>query len=609
MNGNILWRGIYGGSEVDLCYAMIQTNDGGYALGGGSYSDDGDLTNNNGDQDFWVLKTDSLGNLLWQSSEGGNKIDVCYAIAEDLAGNIYAAGTNNSTNGSSVNYLGNYDVWVVKFSSNGNVTWTKKFGGIEYETAQSILIDSQQNIFIGGYSKSSNGNLTSNYGYGDSWIFKIDDNGNLITQKNFGGSGGDNLYSILETADGGYLLTSGTTSNDIDIRHRIGQEDIWLCKTDASLNIEWSQNYGGTGNDRPVSVIQNADGGFLIAGYTFSNNFDVNGSHGSADMWLLTLKCEVPNAFFATPANVCLDDTISFTNLSTSASEIKWTLNNALYSTDEEIKIPFTTVGTYQLILNVQTCYNSADYTASIIVTDCLLPQVSFTSQISSVCQNGSITFNDASVNSTSWSWVFPGGTPATSTLQNPVVTYSTPGIFSVILTATNNHGSQSAMKFNYVTVNAPPSAPVITQSGNEFTSSTANQYQWYFNNVEISSATDQNFYASNSGIYFVEVMDQNQCTSQSAPLYYSMTGITETNLNDFSVFPNPAADEININLPANTEGRIILINSKGQHVFDKNIEKNEISNKIDLTQYPAGMYSVVISNENGLSTKTIIKY
>src|SRR5436190_17925854 len=81
--GNILWTKIYGGSLVDLCYSQLRTDDGGFILGGSSYSSDGDVTNNHGDQDLWILKTDSVGNILWQQSVGGSAIDICFSLSKD----------------------------------------------------------------------------------------------------------------------------------------------------------------------------------------------------------------------------------------------------------------------------------------------------------------------------------------------------------------------------------------------------------------------------------------------------------------------------------------------------------------------------------------------
>lgn len=606
--GNILWTKIFGGSQVDLCYSHLLTDDGGFILGGGSYSNNHDVSGNHGDQDFWVFKTDNAGNLLWQQSSGGSGNDVCYSLAKDNTGNIYACGTTNSSDGNINIAHGNYDIWVLKYNSSGTVLWNKTYGGSNYETAQSLLIDSRQNILIGGYTRSVDDDVTSNYGYGDSWVINLDNNGNLLEENNFGGSGGDNLFSILETADGGYLLTSGSTSTDIDITNRYGQEDFWLCKTDASLNIEWSQNYGGSGNDRPVNVIQNQDGGFLVAGYSFSNNFDVSGQHGSADIWLINLTCKVPTALFSTPSNACLGDTITVFNNSILATSGTWYLNNTLNSTDDSTEIRFTSVGIYQLKLTAQTCYYSSDFNQSITVIDCKLPLINFTAASNRICASSEVQFNDVSLNSTSRQWYFPGGTPSTSSIQNPIVTYNQPGIYSVMLTATNVHGSQTAMRLNYMTVYSIPSIPVITVAGNQFISSLANRYQWYFNSSSIPYETSQDYYASTAGYYQIQVTDNNQCSNISEPIYYSSTGINNNiSTIDFKIYPNPARDFFSIHLPVNYSGTINIINMNGQKIFERNISGQEMTVAIDVSKFSKGVYKILFINTKGITTQETI--
>ena len=605
-NGDILWTKIFGGAQVDLCYSQLQTKDGGFVLGGGSYSNDGDVTGNHGDQDFWVMKTDSTGNLLWQHSSGGSDIDVCYSLAKDKDENIFACGTTKSSNGDVNNQHGNYDLWAIKYDSSGKILWSKTYGGTNYETAQTILIDSHQKILIGGYTRSNNSDVLVNYGYGDSWIIQIDGDGNLLKQKNFGGSGSDNLYSILETADGGYLLTSGTTSRDINIENTLGQEDIWLFKTDASLNKEWSHNYGGSGNDRPVCVLENPDGGFLLSGYTFSNNSDVSGQHGSADIWLLNLSCKVPKAFYSTDTNICLGDTLNISNTSSNAFQEIWSLNNVPFMKGNISQLYIANTGFYQLNLNVQTCFYSSDLSTVIEVVDCKLPVVNFSVPLNSICANSSITFMDASKKASSWQWQFPGGNPSTSTLKNPEIIYNQPGIYNVMLTASNDNGSQTIMRLNIITVNDLPAVPTITLSGHDFISTYSGRYQWYFNNTIIPNETSQNLTAAKQGFYQVEVWDNNQCSNISDPVYFSATGIVEDIQSaEFTVFPNPAKSLIQISLPTNSEGIISIISMNGQKLLEKVITKQEALLMIDLSLYSTGIYKVLFINEKG---KTIQK-
>jgi len=607
-SGQILWTKVYGGSKVDLTYSHVMTADGGFVLGGGTYSDDGNVTINHGDQDAWILKTDSSGNLLWQQSSGGGDVDVCYALTSDINGNIYGCGTTNSTNGNFQNH-GSYDVFVLKYGPGGNKLWNKTYGGSNYETAQSIIVDSRQNIVLGGYTRSFDGDVHANFGYGDSWVLQINGNGSIVKEKNFGGTGGDNLFSIIETIDGGYLLTSGSTSTNHDVKNSLGQEDIWLLKTDASLNTEWSRNYGGTGNDRPVMVIQNPDGGFLVTGYTFSNDCDVSGQHGTGDIWLLNLICKVPTAFFSADPVICIGETITFPDSSIYASQVNWYLNNILYGTGDSVMINFAATGYYSIGLNAQTCYNSSDFNNAITVRDCNLPVVNFTAQTNTVCVNGQVVFNDASTGANTWQWQFPGGMPSTSTLRNPVINYYQPGVYNVMLTVTNLHGTQTAMKLNYITVNALPAIPLITMQGNELVSTPASNYQWFLNNAPVPNEISQDITVQVPGFYQVMIEDNHHCSNISEPIFYSPTLIEEESMSKtLTVYPNPATNRITVVIPENSTGRLCLVNMKGQKLLEREIEKSDSKIVFNQLQYTSGIYKVLlIYNSGKIIQQTII--
>ena len=212
----------------------------------------------------------------------------------------------------------------------------------------------------------------------------------------------------------------------------------------------------------------------------------------------------------------------------------------------------------------------------------------------------------DASKKASSWQWQFPGGNPSSSTLQNPEITYSQPGTYNVMLTASNDNGSQTVMRLNIITVNELPAVPIITLIGNEMSSTLAGRYQWYFNNTIIPNETSQNLTADKGGFYKIEVWDNNQCSNISDPVYFSATGITEDKYtSEFTFFPNPATSIIHIALPINSEGVISIIGMNGQKVIDKIITKHETLFTIDLTQYSTGIYKVLLIDEKG---KTIQK-
>ncbi|REK50528.1 MAG: PKD domain-containing protein [Bacteroidetes bacterium] len=401
-HGNILWQKLYGGSQVDLIYSMFQSQDGGFILVGGTYSNDGDVSNNMGDQDFWILKTDSTGSIIWSRSIGGSGLDVCHSLTENSAGEIIASGTTNSSNGHITRKHFGHDFWVVKLSSQGNLLWEKCYGGNDQDAAFSICRTSSGQYSIAGYSKSSDGDLISNNGYNDYWIIIIDEIGNLLMQKNYGGSGAETVYSVIQTVDGGFLLTGGTTSNDGDIKVNYGLEDIWLVKIDRNLNIEWTKNYGGRHNERPCNVIQNADEGFTVASYSYSNDLNVSGNHGTSDFWIFRLRCKTPNAEFNFLKNVvCEGQAAILNNLSTDATAYSWKLNRRNISDSENPVLPILNPGLYGIELTAFTCYNSDTFSGSYTVQK--KPLASIISNEPVICSGSSVTLSSSLQGNCTW--------------------------------------------------------------------------------------------------------------------------------------------------------------------------------------------------------------
>jgi hypothetical protein len=132
--------------------------------------------------------------------------------------------------------------------------------------------------------------LNAWYGY-ELWILKLDSIGNKLWDKTLGGSSGDDAYSIIQTSDGGYIVAGYSRSNDVDISDgNNGSEDYWIVKLDATGNKVWDKTLGGASEDYASSIQQTSDGGYIVAGTTFSNNGDVNDeNNGNSDIWIVKL--------------------------------------------------------------------------------------------------------------------------------------------------------------------------------------------------------------------------------------------------------------------------------------------------------------------------------
>lgn len=292
--GNIEWQKSFGGSDYDETYSIQQTTDGGYIVAGYSKSNDGDVTGHHGSfySDYWIVKLDNTGNIQWQKSLGGSISDWVYSIQQTTDGGYIVAGSSNSNNGDVTGNHGGYDYWVVKLYSTGNIEWQKSLGGSDDEWAESIQQTTDGGYIVAGYTNSNDGDVTGNHGgYGyDYWIVKLDNSGNIEWEKSLGGSGNDYANSIQQTTDGGYIVAGFSDSNDGDVTGNHGHWDYWIVKLDSTGSIQWQKSLGGSAYDYAYSIQQTADGGYIVAGDSDSNNGDVSGNHGQLDYWIVKLN-------------------------------------------------------------------------------------------------------------------------------------------------------------------------------------------------------------------------------------------------------------------------------------------------------------------------------
>ena len=254
------------------------------------HSTDGNVTGWHGGFDFWLIKMGSGGNLLWQKCFGGPGDDMGIDMCETSDGNYILAGTAGSNGGTVAGNHGNYDAWVVKTDTSGNLIWKKCLGGSNQDGGRSIRPTSDGGFILVGTVMSTDGNVTGNHGANDIWVVKLNPAGDLMWQKCLGGSADDFGYCGIQTSEGGYLISGTTLSNDGDVTGLHGNQDAWVVKLDVSGNIVWQRCLGGSQDDGGGTLQQAPDGGYIMLGYTNSNNGDVSGNHSSPDFWLVKLN-------------------------------------------------------------------------------------------------------------------------------------------------------------------------------------------------------------------------------------------------------------------------------------------------------------------------------
>ncbi len=240
----------FGGSVLEVGLSVQQTNDGGYILAGYTNSFGAGL------QDFLVLKLNSQGNLEWTKTFGGSYGDEGQGVQQTNDGGYIVAGNTGSFG------MGMFDVLVLKLNSQGNLDWAKTFGGSYYDEVYSI-----QQTNDGGYILAGN---TSSFGAGsrDVLVLKLlNSQGNVDWAKTIGWSGWDVARSIRQTSDGGYIVAGWTNS------FGAGGYDVLVLKLSSQGNLDWAKTFGGSSSELGYSVQQTNDGGYILAGYT--NSFGV----------------------------------------------------------------------------------------------------------------------------------------------------------------------------------------------------------------------------------------------------------------------------------------------------------------------------------------------
>lgn len=229
-------------------YSVIQASDCGYVVTGGW------------DNTLFLMKTDSLGNILWykQFCFTNNDVGLCLQETPDqgfiITGLTFPPGTSR-------------DVLLLKTNVDGDSLWAKTYGGA-YDDAGMCVIQPSE----GGFA------ITGNYGFSsqfDVYLIRADSIGDTSWTRIKGGGGHDFGLALLETNDNGYIIAGNTYS------YGPSNSNVYLLKTDSIGSTQWQRAYGGNSEDEGMSIAHFLDGGFAIAGWTLSYG------SGASDIYLI----------------------------------------------------------------------------------------------------------------------------------------------------------------------------------------------------------------------------------------------------------------------------------------------------------------------------------
>ena len=206
-----------------------------------------------GETDVYVVKLDAHGNLQWTKTIGGPEIDLGHSLIQTADSGYAIVGKTNSFG------AGDYDVYVVKLDAKGNLQWTNTIGGKNEDLAHSLIQTADGGYVIAGYTVFLGAEPPFNV-----YFVKLDAKGNLQWTKTLGGKNWDVGRSLIQTSDGGYAIAGETNS------FGAGDYDVYVVKLDAKGNLQWTKTIGGPDYESGTSLIQTSDGGYAIAGKTIS---------------------------------------------------------------------------------------------------------------------------------------------------------------------------------------------------------------------------------------------------------------------------------------------------------------------------------------------------
>ena len=567
-SGAIEWQNTIGGSSDDYLTTLRQTTEGGYIVGGYSYSGISvDKTEEKlGVSDYWVLKLNSSGAIEWQNTIGGSNSDFLKSLRQTTDGGYIVGGYSYSgISGDKAEIsMGSSDYWVLKLNSSGAIEWQNAIGGNYGDELTSLQQTTEGGYIVGGNSTSgiSGDKTEATLGNWDYWVVKLNSSGVIEWQNTIGGSGGDGLYSLQQTVDGGYILGGGSASGISGDKTEtlVGSSDYWIVKLNSSGVIESQIGIGGDGHDDLYSLQQTTDGGYILGGWSNSgiSGDKTESSLGSYDYWLLKLEgpgctpsLEICNALDDN-CNGLIDDDITET-ISISAG------GATTFCQGGNVVLTATYSGT-----SIQWKKNGVDIIGATSDTYTATKTGDYTCETTSICGTAISTLIHVTVNKN----------PSASITAGGATTFCAGG--SVTLTE----------------------APVGGSS-----------YQWYKGAAAIAGATSTNYIATTAGNYKCRVTKTaTGCFKNSNTIAVSVPCRDENNTteNIFTVYPNPAKNFIIIETNLSSEKTIYITNALGQILQTINTSENTIT--IDINNISSGVYYIRMEDGVNSQTKMFIK-
>ncbi len=338
----IEWIKTMGGSGADAFYDIQTTPNNGFVACGFTNSSNGDIANklNGTSDDWWVVVTDSMGNIQQNKTFGGSgSTSLLYlerpaSVICSKEGGYITTGASASNDGHLTGKgLGKNDYWVLKLDDTLGIQWSRTYGGSNNDAATAIVQGADSSYMVCGHTNSIDGTVQKPKGGGnyDVMLLKLKyQNGDTLWTRSYGGTQSDlssSYCSIMPTLDGGWLVSSTSSSSDKDVSGHVGgtsntASDAWMFKIDTGGNLNWNKSLGSVGIDYSQQIMQQADGSYFFLGRSNGSGGDVGTNKGQNDIFMVKLS--------ACPAYTYLSDTIckggsfAFNNSTFTQAGIYW---------------------------------------------------------------------------------------------------------------------------------------------------------------------------------------------------------------------------------------------------------------------------------------------
>mgnify|MGYP006266138013 CR=1 FL=1 len=281
--GKVLWTKLFGGTYAEEAFDVALTREGGYAIAG--FSSSKGLTN--GDKDFYLVRTDMLGTKLWERNYGGPAAEIAHCVIPLPDGGYILAGSSTGEGGDISANRGGRDGWVIRVDADGELLWEKNYGGRLNDSFTAATLVNNNRVLLIGSTESTDFDAAGNNGRTDIFAVMMTLDKTTVWTKTLGGSANDEGHSVIKLRDGNLLLGGTTFSSDGDVTQNNGRGDVWVIKLTPQGRILWQRTYGGSKNEGANAVHETYEGNLLIGGTTSSDDGDLGNYFGLYDGWVV----------------------------------------------------------------------------------------------------------------------------------------------------------------------------------------------------------------------------------------------------------------------------------------------------------------------------------